>query len=805
MKISLKWLQELVNLDLSASELAEVLTMAGFEVEAIEDLTQLAEGVVVGRVTDCQPHPNADKLRVCQVSLGEEKTTNIVCGAPNVRKDVFVPVATLGSYLPAIDLKIKPVKLRGVPSEGMICSLAELGLTKESEGIHIFIDDNLPLGSDVRPLLGLDDVVLDLTTTANRADALSMVGVAREVAALTGSVFKPVVVPEIPTSAKKDDALKIAIIDEIACPIYVGTVISGVKIGPSPQWLQWRLQAAGVRAINNVVDVTNYILLEWGQPLHAFDQKRLQQLTKSEELVMGVRFAQGEESLVTLDDQKRNLKPENLLITANNIPVALAGVMGGEATEVNDETTDLVLEAAIFDPVVVRRSSRSQSLRTEASSRYERGINKAEFNLAKDRAIALITELAGGQVVSQVQGGTINLEKRSLELRYSRLQAILGPVKDGEISQSEVEKILVALGCQVSTTSNGVWSVIVPPYRQRDLEREIDLIEEVARLYGYDRFCDQLPENTQPGYLSKIEQVKRKLRTTLRSVGLTEIIHYSLVSNTGKEAVINNPLLKEYSALRDNLLDGLIDACAYNFSQGSDVLNGFEIGRIFIPGEKEITESEIIAGILGGETYREGRWVKGGKSIYMDWYEAKGILNTFFDAIKQSVEYKTASDDPRLHPGRTASLWLDNQYLGLFGQLHPQLACAKDLPTSVYVFELKFSVLWKSLNTNEQTKSKFKVYSTYPGVARDLAFFAPEDVSVAQLTKTIKKAGGNLLDKIELFDQYQGENVPPGQRSLAFSLLYRAGDRTLTEAEIEPLQDKIRSALIDNFQVSLRS
>lgn len=804
MKISLNWLEELLDIEMAATELADILTMAGFEVEAIEDLRQQASGVVIGKVIDCQPHPNADKLSVCQVEIGSSTPANIVCGAPNVRADIFVPVATLGTYLPAIDLKLAPVKLRGIPSEGMICSLAELGLAKESEGIHIFQQEDLKPGTDVRPLLGLDDVVLDLTTTANRADALSMVGIAREVGALTGAKVQLPPVQAL-NLEQEQSHLEISLQESAACPIYVGTLIEGVKIGPSPDWLKWRLQSAGIRAINNVVDITNYILLEWGQPLHAFDANKLKDTAKQENFNLGVRFATSKESLQTLDGQKRQLVPQNLLITANDVPIALAGVMGGEETEVDEQTVNLVLEGAIFDSVVIRRSARSQSLRTEASTRYERGINQAAFPLALARAIALITELAGGTVISQGTGGSLSQQKRVVELRYSRLEEILGPVQTGKISPQEVEQILQALGCELETVSTGLWKVTVPPYRQRDLEREIDLIEEVARLYGYDRFCAELPSKTQPGYLSVTEMVKRRLRNLLRGIGLTEVVHYSLVSNTGAEAVINNPLFKEYSALRTNLTTGLIEACSYNLSQGNGVLNAFEIGRVFTPNSGEISEMEMVAGILGGDRTATGRWVMGGKSPALTWYEAKGFLDSIWEALSLQVEYRGAELDSRLHPGRTATLWLDSEQLGFFAQLHPQLTADQDLPREVYVFELSFAVLLTALTKIESVTPKFHSYSTYPAVARDLAFYAPETITVAQLETAMNSAGGDLLAGIELFDQYQGENVPSGQRSLAFSLVYRASDRTLTEAEIEPVHQQIRNTLVNNFNVTLRS
>ncbi|MFN7257697.1 MAG: phenylalanine--tRNA ligase subunit beta, partial [Microcystis sp.] len=579
MRISINWLRELVKIAQSPQELAELLTIAGIEVEEIEDRREWAKGVVIGKIIDRQPHPNADKLSVCQVDIGQENPSTIVCGAPNARADILVPVATLGTYLAKINLTIKPAKLRGVKSEGMICSLAELGLTKDSEGIHIFSQENLPLGTDVRPLLGLDEVILDISPTANRADALSMIGVAREVAALTGGELSLPKVKLGEFSHKKDLTLEIS--ENKACPAYIGTVIEGVKIGPSPLWLQQRLQAAGLRSINNVVDITNYVLLEWGQPLHAFDRDRLQSFAGGKSVTIGVRFAEEGEKIITLDGQERSLKELNLLITANNKPVALAGVMGGQDTEVNEETVNLVLESALFDPIAIRRSSKAQGLRSESSGRYERGVNPAALEYACQRAIDLILELAGGTVSSQVKADDrADQSSRSIELRLQRLQQLLGQVTldngaIGEILAEDVERILGNLGCELQLTSKNpvLWTVTVPDYRYRDLEREIDLIEEVARLYGYDRFVDTLPAKTAAGGLSFEETIQRRVREAFRAVGLTELVQYSLVKPELAEVVLANPLFVEYSALRTNLLDGLIEAFEYNQSQGNGALN----------------------------------------------------------------------------------------------------------------------------------------------------------------------------------------------------------------------------------------
>ncbi|MEZ2226250.1 MAG: phenylalanine--tRNA ligase subunit beta [Microcoleus sp.] len=815
MRISLNWLRELVDVAIAPEELAETLTMAGFEVEEIEDRRTWADGVVLGKIVAIEQHPNADKLRVCQVDVGQPEALNIVCGAPNARADIYVPVAVVGTFLSQIDLKIKPAKLRGVPSAGMICSLAELGLSKESAGIHIFDLENPELGSDIRPLLGLDDVILDLTATANRADALSMVGVAREVAALTGAKLRIPAAADVAIQGENSPNLTVEIFESEGCPIYTGTTIEGVKIAPSPAWLQQRLQAAGVRPINNVVDVTNYILLEWGQPLHAFDRDRLQSFTGNPDINIGVRFAKTGESFKTLDGQNRNLRSQNLLITASDKPVALAGVMGGEETEVHDGTQNLILEAAIFDQATIRRSARAQGLRSESSIRYERGVNQAALATACNRALSLILELAGGAVTVQKtasSGGDDLTFSRSLQLRLDRINLVLGKLKRGQTGGSEylepqeVKNILTALGCEVvPAQKERVFAVVVPPYRYRDLEREIDLIEEVARLHGYDNFCETLPSKTEPGYLSPEYAAMRNVRSAFRAAGLTELMHYSLVKTEGEDQVVlANPLFVEYSALRTEMLSGLIDAFAYNLEQGNGALNGFEVGRIFWKEGDAMKEADAVAGIIGGDPI-VWKWQQSGRDRPLTWFEAKGILESTFQELGLVVEYASDSSNSRLHPGRTAALSLNGKPLGIFGQLHPQLQQEKDLPEQVYVFQLDLAVLVANLERSHNAPSKFTSYSSFPASDRDIAFFAPIEVPVVDMQSAMKKAAGNLLDSVELFDEYRGDNVPAGQRSLAFRLIYRSGDRTLSETDVEPAQQKVRDVLVEKFGVSLRS
>jgi phenylalanyl-tRNA synthetase beta chain len=821
MRISLNWLRELVAFDESAQELAERLTLAGFEVEDIEDRSTWADGVVVGKVLMREKHPNADKLSVCQVDIGQDEPSTIVCGAPNVATGLFVPVATLGTYLPNEDRKIKPAKLRGVSSEGMICSLSELGLTKDSEGIHVFDpkQQSFKVGDDVRPLLGLDDAILDLSSTANRADALSMVGIAREVAALNGT--SQINLPEIPDLKipTKGPALDITIDDAQACPAYIATRLDGIKVAPSPKWLQRHLEVAGTRPINNVVDITNYILLEWGQPLHAFDANSLNSLTGEDSLTLGVRFANAGETLKTLDGQERSLTPQNLLITANEHPIALAGVMGGEETEVRETTTSIVLEAALFSSIGVRRSARAQGLRSEASTRYERGVNEAQLDIACRHALALLQELAGGKLVTQQIADSRTPQERNIELRLSRVNQLLGPLEGPgddesleELTGEKVTQLLESLGfIPTPTDKNEVWNVEVPPHRHRDIEREIDLIEEVARLHGYDKFCDTLPSKTEPGYLAADDVIIRQIREAFRANGLTELIHYTWTKpgeDDSHQIKVANPLLIEFSALRTEMLTGLLTAFQFNLEQGNGPLNGFEIGRIFWKEEDGLAEAHALAGIVSGKPL-QGKWLTAKKDTSLSWFEAKGILEGVFQRLGIAVEYQPDRQDTRLHPGRTASLWIEGERLGRFGQIHPQLRQERDLPEDVYGFELDLEVLVSAIDKERSQSSGFKPYSLFPASDRDLAFFVETHISVTELERTMRKAAttsnGSLLSSVELFDEYRGEHVSVGQRSLAFRLVYRAGDRTLTDDEVNPVHQKVRDALEDKFRVSLRS
>jgi phenylalanyl-tRNA synthetase beta chain len=758
---------------------------------------------VVGHILTAERHPNADKLQVCKVDIGAPEPLQIVCGAANARQGLFVPVATIGTYLPTVDLKLRPTKLRGERSEGMICSLAEIGLAKESSGIHEF-PEGVTVGSDVRPLLGLDDAILDVTSTANRADALSMVGIAREVAALLG---KEVRLPLATTDSQPKAANWVTVEDSKSCPAYIGTLIKGVKVAPSPEWLKRRIEAAGMRSINNIVDITNYILLEWGQPLHAFDADTL-----ADGLKIGVRFAKAGEKIKTLDEADRSLTTQNLLITSGDKPIAIAGVMGGAETEVSEKTINIVLEAALFTQVTTRRSARAQGLRTEASARYERGVNQAAIESASAKAVQMIMEMAGGEVVEQSVMDARSKEVRVIDLRLTKVWQVLGEVdrEDDDalalLSEAEVEQTLKVLSFElekqpIEEGSYAIWKVTVPPYRYADIEREIDLVEEIARIYGYDKFVETLPARTEFGFLSADQEGGRMIRAAFRAVGLNEVMHMSLCSPAESHQVkINNPVAIEYGALRGDLLTNLIESCAFNINQGNGILNGFEIGRVFWLDEAGSDETDRIAGIFGGDP-TVGTWQHESKP--MNFYEAKGLLDSVFHNLCVSVEYQPDQKDDRLHPGRTASLWISGERLGTFGQLHPQLRAEKELPDEIYAFELDFYTLLDAMM--KKSIPTFHPFSTYPSSDRDIAFFAPLKFTVADIQRSITHVGGELLDSVTLFDQYIGKGVPEGSRSLAFRIVYRASDRTLTDADINPIHQKVRDLLEEKFQATLRS
>ena len=825
MRVSLQWLRELVACDLPVAELAERLSVAGFEVEEIEDLAARAAGVVVGFVEAREQHPNADKLSVCSVRTGASEPLQIVCGARNVRAGIHVAVATVGSYLPAVDLTIKPAELRGVASSGMICSLSELGLADSSDGI-VILDDTLAavpaIGTPVGPLFGLDDQVLELAITANRPDGLSMQGIAREVAALTGSSLHlpapaPVVAAQpLPVAASVQNRIE-------AGGLFSVTALSGVNVAPSPQWLQSRLERAGLRPINNVVDITNLVMLEQGQPLHAFDCDRLATLAAArlDPALLDVRPARPAEPFTGLDGTTHTLSEEALVVSYADHAVALAGVIGGADSAVHEGTTAIWLEAAMFAPQAVRRSARSAGLRTDASSRFEKGLPREVTLPAADRAVLLLQEICGATLEGRWLHQRPLAPQEPLRLRRDALHNLLGPVRPAgdaaadeadDLEDGVIERILTALGCQLSADGDEGWLVQVPPSRAMDLQREVDLIEEVARLVGYDRFACHLPDPIAPGGLTAAQEAERRLRRQLVAAGLQETCSLSLGpacsdrpgADPARRLPLANPLLADYSHLRDSLIDDLLLAAQRNLQAGRPGFWAFEIGHVFDATAKVDRQSLHLGGVICGARQAE-LWSSGGKAQAPDYFQARGLLQRALFSLALPVEDRRLSDQPLLHPGRAAQVVVEGRPAGWFGQVHPELAERFDLPAATYLFQLDLMPLLSAATRRNRWQPAFSSFATVPASERDLALVVPDTIASAQLLQAIRKAGKPLLEQAELVDRYAGEQVAQGHCSQAFRLRYRDAKRTLTDAEVDQAHAAIRAALEKQFQAQLRS
>jgi phenylalanyl-tRNA synthetase beta chain len=817
MRVSLQWLQELVTgpeQALAVDVLAERLSMAGFEVDAIDDLAAQAKGVVVGYVRNRQAHPNADKLSVCQVDVGAAEPLQIVCGAANVVAGIHVPVALVGSTLPAVNLTIKPAELRGVASSGMICSLAELGLTSDADGIAVLdqlLEQVPPIGTPVGPSLGLDDQVLELAITANRPDGLSMLGIAREVAALVGGQTHT---PAPAGSAIESQPLPVAAADQAAIEaggLFSVTALEGLHVAPSPRWLHQRLEKAGVRPINNVVDITNLVMLETGQPLHAFDSQRLAAISATsapQPDALGLRQAHGGEPFTALDGSEHQLSPEALVVTYSGRPIALAGVMGGAEEAVGEGTGAIWLEAAVFAPQAVRRSARSVGLRTEASSRFEKGLPRDSTLAAANRAVALLQQLCGAKVIGRWLHQSPQLATQPLQLRRDALHNLLGPVHDGDalcdLSDAQILQTLTALGCSLEADADDEgWLVTVPPSRSMDLEREVDLIEEVARLVGYDQFACHLPDPLEPGGLDPAQQVERRLRRQLCGAGLQEACSFSLVAAAAGRIPLANPLLADYGHLRDNLHGELLAAARRNLQSGQSGFWAFEIGQVFSTAATQ-SDRQLLVGVICGERRGE-RWSSSGKPQAPSYHQARGLLQQALVASAIPIEDRPLTSHPLLHPGRAAELVVEGRPQGWFGQLHPEQAEALDLPEATYVFELELAALLTAATRRNRWQPAFAPYATVPASERDLAVVVPADTRSADLLQVIRKAGKPLLEQAELVDRYSGDQLAAGQCSQAFRLRYRDPKRTLTDEDVERAHAAIRSALEQQLGAQLRA
>ncbi|KMM37450.1 phenylalanine--tRNA ligase subunit beta [Guptibacillus hwajinpoensis] len=802
MLVSMNWLQQYVDLDsYSADELADLITKGGIEVETVEQLNKGISGVVIGHVLSCEQHPDADKLNICRVDIGEEEPVQIICGAANIAAGQYVAVAKVGAVLPG-NFKIKKAKLRGEASHGMICSLQELGIESKlvhkeyADGIFVFSDDVTP-GEDALHYLNLNDEILELGLTPNRADAMNMIGVAYEVGAvLNRSIELPS--PELVRSEENaQDYVSVQIENEDDNPYYGATVIKNVTIASSPQWLINRLVSAGIRPINNVVDITNYVLLEYGQPLHAFDYDRF----GSKEVVIR-RAAEGEK-IVTLDDTERTLSSDHLVITNGSKPVAVAGVMGGADSEVQQNTTTILLEAAYFDSKLVRKASKDLGLRSDSSARFEKGIDRNRVIGASERAAQLIQEIAGGTVLKgTAEQGDRTVEGKEVSIEVTRINQVLGT----EISETEVAAIFERLQFSYQNFG-GTFTVQVPP-RRPDITISEDLIEEVGRLYGYDNVPATLPiTESTPGQLSDYQKKRRRVRRALEGAGLYQTVTYSLTSPSKRVFFSNEttdairlamPMSEERSELRTSLLPHLLEVAQYNKNRQLENLAFYETASVFLPEGELPKEQEHLAGVVSG-LWQEHLWQKEKKPV--DFFVVKGILEEL--AVEFGVEDRLTfarADEPKLHPGRTAAVHLDDELIGYIGQLHPEVEKELDL-SETYVFEINLEALLKA----DVDHLKYKKLPRFPSVTRDVALVVNESLEAGQVKRVIEEAGGAKLVEINLFDVYQGEHLEEGKKSLAFSLRYYNPEQTLTEEEVKKAHDRVLTAVEEQFGAALRS
>ncbi|HCZ1528056.1 phenylalanine--tRNA ligase subunit beta [Staphylococcus aureus] len=798
MLISNEWLKEYVTIDDSVSNLAERITRTGIEVDDLIDYTKDIKNLVVGFVKSKEKHPDADKLNVCQVDIGEDEPVQIVCGAPNVDAGQYVIVAKVGGRLPG-GIKIKRAKLRGERSEGMICSLQEIGISSNyipksfESGIFVFSESQVP-GTDALQALYLDDQVMEFDLTPNRADALSMIGTAYEVAALYNTkMTKPETTSnELELSA--NDELTVTIENEDKVPYYSARVVHDVTIEPSPIWMQVRLIKAGIRPINNVVDISNYVLLEYGQPLHMFDQDAI----GSQQIV--VRQANEGEKMTTLDDTERELLTSDIVITNGQTPIALAGVMGGDFSEVKEHTSNIVIEGAIFDPVSIRHTSRRLNLRSESSSRFEKGIATEFVDEAVDRACYLLQTYANGKVLKdRVSSGELGAFITPIDITADKINRTIG----FDLSQNDIVTIFNQLGFDTEINDDVI--TVQVPSRRKDITIKEDLIEEVARIYGYDDIPSTLPvfEKVTSGQLTDRQYKTRMVKEVLEGAGLDQAITYSLVSKEDATAFAMQqrqtidllmPMSEAHASLRQSLLPHLIEAASYNVARKNKDVKLFEIGNVFFAnGEGELPDQvEYLSGILTGD-YVVNQWQ--GKKETVDFYLAKGVVDRVSEKLNLEFSYRRADIDG-LHPGRTAEILLENKVIGFIGELHPTLAADNDLKRT-YVFELNFDALMAV----SVGYINYQPIPRFPGMSRDIALEVDQNIQAADLLSTIHAHGGNILKDTLVFDVYQGEHLEKGKKSIAIRLNYLDTEETLTDERVSKVQAEIEAALIEQGAV----
>jgi phenylalanyl-tRNA synthetase beta chain len=801
MKVTLNWLREFVSIDLPIDRLADRLAMAGFEVESTSE--QGAEPITVAQIAQILPHPQSDHLVICHVTTGGE-LFSVVCGATNMKPGDKVALAPAGSTLPD-GRRVERTEIRGQISHGVLCSEQELGLSSDHSGLFI-LSSEVSLGALLYAHLGLRDTILDIAVTANRGDCLSIVGLAREIAALTGAPFKLRAPRVRERGAPIEGLARVRIDDPDLCPRYAARVFEGVHVSPSPAWVRWRLEAVGIRAINNLVDVTNYVMIERGQPLHAFD---LPSLAGAEIIV---RRARETKTIRTLDDQERPLDSEDLLICDRDQGVAIAGVMGGANSEVRDQTTTVLLESAYFVPDTIRRTARRLGMRSEASYRFERGVDPQGTILALDHAAILISQLAGGQV-SQ---GVIDINPRpfqpaAIPLRAQRVHFFLGTTIDTTV----IKQRLRTLGMSLAKEGRETWRVTPPSYRS-DITQEADLIEEIARLGGYDAIPTLLPRTVIQEKKQDLEgTLGRRLRTVLSAQGLAEMLNMSFTSarlnslfpgifTNGTPIALRNPLSLEDAEMRLSLLSNLIRALQLNLRQGENCITTFELGKVFHKRNgsslDERQEHLCLSGVLYGEWPASS---VGQKASRIDFPDLKGILETLWTELHypDPVQWTPAGETPFLHPGKSAVLSVNRTVLGIAGALHPIQCAALELPRIPWVFELDFSALARFA----RPVTPYQSLPRFPAVVRDVALIADEALPVQAVIDAVRALENPLITEARLFDLYRGAPIPEQKKSLAYSIAYRASDRTLTAQEINTLHAQVIEHIVRTLGVEIRT
>ncbi|MCX4025212.1 phenylalanine--tRNA ligase subunit beta [Endozoicomonas sp. SM1973] len=790
MKFSEQWLREWVNPKATTEEIVSTITMAGLEVDEVEPVAGDFKGIVVGEILSTEPHPNADKLKVCQVAAGNE-TLQVVCGAPNATAGMKVPFALVGAVLPE-NFKIKKAKLRGVESFGMLCSEAELGISENHDGLMALPAD-APVGEDIRQYLQLDDHIIDVDLTPNRADCLSIAGVAREVGVSFDEPVNSVEIKPVPPQIDEKFAIEIQAPDD--CPRYIGRVIKDVDLSqPTPLWLKEKLRRSGIRSIDPVVDVTNYVMLELGQPMHGFDLAELHG-----QII--VRKAKAEEKLKLLDGQEITLQDDILLIADEKGPLAMAGIMGGEHSGVSEKTKDIFLESAFFNPITIAGKARRYGMHTDSSHRFERGVDYELPRLAAERATALILAICGGQPgpLTEAVAQEKLPPRRQVKLREAIIERLLG----FGMAKEKVETILSGLGMQVAAAEENSWIVDVPSYRF-DIEREEDLIEELARVFGYNQLPTTTPQSQQ--VMAQIPETKTPLnqqRKLLTTLGYQEVINYSFIASELQQLFspdlkpqpLANPISADMAVMRTSLLPSLLSNVQYNLNRQQPRVRLFETGQVFIEAGNGLTQEQKIAGVVYGSLFPES-WHSQKQSV--DFYDLKGDVEALLALGNEAeVEIKPGKHTA-MHPGQTAAVYCNGKLAGHLGTLHPELQAKLDLPNAAYLFELDL----KAISVGKVTS--FVPLSKFPEVRRDLAFIVNRAVLAQELKSVIAEKAGEWLKSLTLFDLYEGKGIEPGQKSVALGLTLQHPSRTLNDEEVNSIIDQVVTELEQKFQASLR-